>query len=94
MAIHIPMVRVRETQEIVVYRYDREEWIADPARPSRRMFVSTFFGMVELDKATGSITRTSGAEWDKNDFYFSRVQRVLRRCHSEGSYPEQTSYAA
>lgn len=94
MAIYIPITRIAQTEGAVVYRYTRDEWGADPEDPSRRVHVATHVGTASVDKSTGTILRLSGVEWDADDVCFSRVARVLARCHASGSYPAETSYSA
>jgi hypothetical protein len=94
MAIFIPIKKSEETDTHVVYHYGRDEWEPDPERPKRQRIAATKLGCVMMDKSTGEIVRVAGEDWDSQDFYFSRVCRVLRRHWESREFPGETCYAA
>lgn len=94
MAIYIPLYRIEQAPDYVIYRFGRDVYAPDPVRPKRRQVVATLLGRVRVDIRSGEVTRLEGADWDTEDFYFSRVCRVLARCWKARDFPPETSYAA
>lgn len=94
MAIDIPMKLIENTDKQATYQYVRPVYEPDPANPKRQRVCDYQVGEARVNKESGNVAQISGADWDTEGFYFSRVARVMIRNHLNGQYPEITGYQA
>ena len=93
MAIFIPIKKISETEDTVVYEYSQPILAPDPLKPKRLMEVGTRTGRVLFHHQSELFTQESGQEWD-DGFFFHRVCMKLAKHFSQGELPDSTSWAA
>jgi len=78
MGVYIPIRKVFEDEEAVIYEYGKG---------------SVSLGKIRLSKSTGEMTLldTSAAA---TEFVWSRAKRKLELHHANGEYPDNTAWAA
>jgi hypothetical protein len=94
MAFLISLRKIRDTEDLVVYRYEQPIYAQDPLKPRRRVEIGKQFGEVALDKKSGELEWPSGKDWDVKGVICDRVCFKLARCWKDGSYPELLHWAS
>ena len=93
MAILIPIKKIHEDEDTVVYEYSQPVLAPDPLKPKCLREVGTRTGRVLFHRRSESFTQESGQEWD-DGFFYHRVCRKLAEHFAQGGLPDSTSYAA
>ena len=94
MAVFIKIDKVRENDEVVVYRYTQPTCGPNPEKPRRLIVTGENYGEVLLNKTDGTLEWLSGQDWDINGAFRDRTCMKIARCYQAGEYPDPLYWAS
>lgn len=94
MGIHVPIEKVSEDAHGATYRFTKDVFEPDPARPRRLRVARTLVAVCSVAKGSGAVVLVDDGGWAAGSGEFARVQQRLKQHWQAGEFPAVTSWSS